>query len=86
MTNKLVRAVAQSIRALRTERGLTQEELADLARLDRTYISGVERAVRNITLDSLEQVVNALGVDLPTFLTKVSAEFNDLLDKQKGKH
>lgn len=86
MSNNLVKAVAQSIRSLRQERGLTQEDLADKAGLDRTYISGVERAVRNITLDSLEQIVNALGVDLPTFLMKVSAEINDLSNKHKGKH
>lgn len=86
MSNNLVKAVAQSIRSLRQERGLTQEDLADKAGLDRTYISGVERAVRNITLDSLEQIITALGVDMPTFLMKVSEEINDLSKKPKREH
>ena len=81
MSKNLVVAVAQSIRSLRQEIGLTQEDLAERAGLDRTYISGVERAVRNITLGSLEQIVDALGVDLPTFLTRVSADINGLSDQ-----
>ena len=81
----LIGCVAKSIRTLRIERGLTQEDLASLAGLDRTYISGVERAVRNITLDSLEQIVNALGVDLQIFLSKVKTEINDLSNKPKRK-
>ncbi len=50
---------------------MSQEELADKAGLDRTYISGVERGVRNITLDSLEQIINALEIDVQAFFTKL---------------
>jgi transcriptional regulator with XRE-family HTH domain len=55
---------------------MSQEDLADKADLDRTYISGVERGVRNITLDSLERIVNAFEIDLQTFFTKLLEEIN----------
>lgn len=68
MTKILVRKVAQSVRTIRKSRDLSQEELADLSGLDRTYISGIERGVRNITLDSLESIVSALGMTVDEFL------------------
>lgn len=54
--------LSQNMRALRAERGLSQEELADRSGLDRTYISGVERGVRNPTITVLEKI--ALGLDV----------------------
>lgn len=68
MAKELIQGVASTIKLLRVAKQLSQEELADKAGLDRTYISGVERGVRNITLDSLESIVDALGVDMSTFL------------------
>jgi transcriptional regulator with XRE-family HTH domain len=78
MERKLVQAVASTIRYFRKLADISQEALADKADLDRTYISGIERGVRNITLDSLEQIIIALNVDVQTFFTKVSEEFNAL--------
>ncbi|MEI6747005.1 MAG: helix-turn-helix transcriptional regulator [Methylococcaceae bacterium] len=77
---KLVQAVAATVRHFRKNSNLSQEELAAKADLDRTYISGVERGVRNITLDSLEQIINALDVDIETFFTKVKDAANELSD------
>jgi len=68
MAKELIQGVASTIKLLRVAKQLSQEELADKAGLDRTYISGVERGVRNITLESLESIVNALEVDMSTFL------------------
>jgi transcriptional regulator with XRE-family HTH domain len=78
MERKLVQAVALTIRYFRKLANISQEALAEKADLDRTYISGIERGVRNITLDSLEQIINALNVDVQTFFAKVSEEFNAL--------
>jgi transcriptional regulator with XRE-family HTH domain len=78
MGKKLVKAVALALRHFRHLANVSQEELADSANLDRTYISGVERGVRNITLDSLEQIVDGLGVDLQTFLAEVSNQIDRL--------
>ncbi|OGN82695.1 MAG: hypothetical protein A2082_04685 [Chloroflexi bacterium GWC2_70_10] len=54
--------VGRAIRQLRESTGLSQEELAAEAGLHRTYISLVERGRRNITVDALSQIAEALGV------------------------
>lgn len=46
----------------RTERELSQEELAELADLHRTYISAVERGTRSISLKNIEKISNALEI------------------------
>lgn len=76
MGRELVSAVASTIRHFRKVCDMSQEELADKAGLDRTYISGVERGVRNITLDSLELIVRALEVTPKTFFNHVSKEID----------
>ena len=48
---------------MRTERGYSQEAFADLLGYHRTYIGGVERDERNVTLKTLERLADALGVD-----------------------
>jgi transcriptional regulator with XRE-family HTH domain len=54
--------VGRVVRQLREASGLSQEELAAEAGLHRTYISLVERGKRNITVDALSQIAEALGV------------------------
>lgn len=76
MKKTLVNAVAATIKKFRKASNMSQENLADRAGLDRTYISGVERGVRNITLDSLDQIIYALDVDIQTFFIRVFEEFN----------
>ncbi|MDC1396138.1 helix-turn-helix domain-containing protein [bacterium] len=55
--------VALNIRKIRKGNGLSQEQLADLCGLHRTYIGSVERSERNITIENLDKIANALGVD-----------------------
>lgn len=59
--------VGKRIKELRNQLGISQEELADIAGLDRTYITSVERGKRNISIVNLEKLSSALGVSLKTF-------------------
>lgn len=59
-----------NVRRLRQERGLSQEEFGFAAGIDRTYVSGVERGLRNPTLLLAEKFARGLGVDLPTLLIR----------------
>lgn len=59
--------VGQRIKQLRNKQELSQEKLALKAELDRTYLAGVELGKRNISLKSLEKIVNALDVSFEDF-------------------
>ena len=56
------------LKALREGQGLSQEELAHRAELHRTYISGLERGVRNPTLTVLEKLAHGLGITVPALM------------------
>ncbi len=57
-------ALGRNIRKRREEHDLSQEGLADKAELDRTYIGGVERGERNVTILSAIKIAKALGVTI----------------------
>lgn len=59
---EIQRRLAKNLVRLREERGWSQEELADQAGLHRTYVSGIERRVRNPTILVLERLAKALKV------------------------
>ena len=61
--------LARHLRALRATRGLSQEALADLADLHRTYVGSIERRERNVSLDNVERLAAALGVDISDLLS-----------------
>jgi len=52
----------ERVRELRKEQGLSQEGFADMCGFDRTYISGIERGVRNPSLSAIEALAMALDV------------------------
>jgi transcriptional regulator with XRE-family HTH domain len=54
--------LANNLRRLRAERGMTQEDLAFEANLHRTFVAHVERGVRNISIDNIEKLANALKI------------------------
>ena len=59
--------VGNRIRYLRKQRGISQEKLALIAGIDRTYLAGIESGRRNATIISLEKIINALGVSMKDF-------------------
>lgn len=58
-----------NLKRIRQERGLSQERLAEMADFHRTYVSQLERCVTNISIDGLERLANALGLDVLDLLT-----------------
>lgn len=52
--------LGKKIRELRHEAGLSQEKLGEITGLDRTYISGIERGVRNPSIRNIEKLAKAL--------------------------
>lgn len=56
-------SVGNRIRALRKQRGMTQEQLAEKASLHYSYLSSMERGERNVSIESLEKVINALEIN-----------------------
>ena len=59
--------VARNLRRLRVGRGLSQEDLATDAGIDRTYVSRLERGLENPTVATLEQLADALGATIVEF-------------------
>jgi len=54
----------RKVSTLRKVRAISQEELAQLSGLHRTYISDLERGRRNVALENIEKIANALGQDI----------------------
>ncbi|HAC42219.1 MAG TPA: transcriptional regulator [Paraprevotella xylaniphila] len=54
----------QKVQRLRNEKGLSQEQLAEIAHVHRTYIGMIERAEKNITLLNIEKIAKALKVNI----------------------
>jgi len=62
--------IGNKIRRLRLQRGLTQSELADRCELSKSFISLLERDLTSPSLDTLSDLLETLGCDLPTFFAK----------------
>ena len=69
---ELRRIVAQNLRRLRQDRGLTQEELAGQAGLNRNYVGMIEREENSPTVDTLEDLAKVLKVEPEEFLKRTS--------------
>jgi transcriptional regulator with XRE-family HTH domain len=61
MVRDLQKGFGRAVRRARHERGWSQEKLAETAGLDRTYVSGLERGVRNPALSTQQRIASALG-------------------------
>lgn len=62
--------LAENVRVYRNINGLSQEQLAEISGLHRTYIGSVERKERNVTLNTLICLAKALNTTVPNLLTK----------------
>lgn len=68
MAGELAKVVGQNLKAYRVARGLSQEAFAEVLGVHRTYMGGVERGERNLTLSSLERIAERLGIDAVVLL------------------
>ncbi len=63
-------AFGSAVRSILLDKGISQETLADLAGIDRSYIGGVERGEHNIALINIKRISDALGMSIYTVLEK----------------
>jgi len=70
MEGDLQRIFGKNVRAYREAKGLSQEAFADVVGVHRTYMGGVERGERNLTLKSVERIASVLKVDPVELLRK----------------
>ena len=68
ISEPILQIFGTNFQKIRKERNLSQEKLAELAGLHRTYIGMIERAEKNITLCNMEKIAKALGVDIKDLL------------------
>ena len=66
--------IGNKLRRLRLQRGLTQEELADRCELSKSFISLLERDLTSPSLDTLSDLLESLGSDLPSFFRETGSE------------
>lgn len=69
MEGDLQRTFGRNLRAYRTARGLSQEAFADQLGVHRTYMGGIERGERNLTLKSVERIASRINVEPLTLLS-----------------
>ncbi len=67
------RAFGHAVRARRVERGISQERLAELSGLHRTYVGDVERGERNVSLVNIDRLARALGLRSSELLARSEA-------------
>lgn len=66
--SKILIKFGERVRDVRIQKGLSQEKLAHLADMHRTYIGMIERAEKNITLINIEKIANALEISINELL------------------
>lgn len=74
--------MGRRIKSLRVERGLTQSGLAHKTGLNRTYLSGVENGMRNVSIDNLVRIAQGLDVTLFSLTNGIDTEYSG---KHEGK-
>ena len=74
MEGDLQRRLGRNLRNLRKAKGLSQEAFADALDIHRTYMGGLERGERNVTLKTVERIASALGIDPAQLLLAAAPE------------
>jgi len=72
-----LKLVGDKVKILRKDKELTQEELAEMSDLQSSYIGGVERGERNISLLTLEKIINSLNISPEAFFSFKDIDVQD---------
>ena len=80
---KILRVLGSLVKQHRTNLGLSQEELGFRSNLDRTYISGVERGIRNPSFTALVSLANGLELTLSNLLDGLEAQLTAINEKDQ---
>lgn len=67
----ILEKIGSRIQELRKSQGLSQEKFALKAEIDRTYLAGIEQGKRNLTIKSLEKILNSLDISFSEFFQNV---------------
>ena len=73
----IAKIIGQRIRNYRTQKGLSQEKLAELAGCHPTYIGQLERGEKNATLESVEKIASAMDISLSELFDKLGKSGGD---------
>ncbi|MBL1137245.1 MAG: helix-turn-helix transcriptional regulator [Chloroflexi bacterium] len=73
-TSSVLLQFGKRVRELRLSQGLSQEDLAALCSLDRTYISSIERGKRNVSLKNIAAIAQSLHISISYLLEGVSSD------------
>ena len=68
--NRSLVVLGETLRRIRKEQGLSQEELANNSGLDRSYLGGIERGEHNLTIINILKLANTLGLSAAELLNK----------------
>ena len=71
---EIKKAFGEAVREIRISQGKSQEQLAFDSNLDRTYISGVERGIRNISVVNIQKLAEAFDISLTELFEKVEKQ------------
>ncbi len=73
MKSEILLKYGQVVRKIRLEKGISQETLADLSGLHRTYMSDVELGKRNVSLENIDRIANALEVSISEIFRQIES-------------
>ena len=71
MPEKILIQFGHAVRTVRRDRGLSQEHLADICGLHRTYVSDIELGKRNVSLENIEKVAAAFNMSITELFAEV---------------
>jgi len=78
---KLAHIFGATIRQMRSEVGLSQEEFAIRCHLHRTYIGSIERGEKNVTLETASKIAKALDINLSLIISRMETEYENYGDE-----